>query len=361
MIPQMIPDIDHVESNALAEYMSGGGFLTEHTKTLELESLISQYTGSKNCIMVNNGTVSLMLMFKILDIGPGDEVIVPNYTMFASASSISLVGASPVFVDVEDLTLCLDINLIEKKITKNTKAILFVSPNGRYPSYPIGEIIDLAKKYKLYFLEDAAQSLGSNYPDGSHMGTKGLMGSFSFSVPKIITTGQGGCVVTDNDELARRLRLIKDFGRSKPGTDVHEYVGGNFKFTDLQAVIGIAQMSKLASRVNRKKEIWARYEKKLNNIKEVRLFNHSVHETAPWFIDLLVENRNALEIFLQENGINTRRMYPPITSQKPYYSSESYPISENVGEKGIWLPSFVQISDFEIDLVCETIQNFYSI
>jgi len=360
-IPQMIPDFDHVESNALAEYMSGGGFLTEHIKTRELEKLIADYVGSRNCIMVSNGTVSLMLMFKILGIGPGDEVIVPNYTMFASASSVSLVGATPVFVDVEASSLCLDIKLIEKKITKNTKAILFVSSNGRNPSYPINDLNEISKKKGLYLLEDAAQSLGSYYPNGSHIGTEGLMGSFSFSVPKIITTGQGGCIVTDDDELAKRLRLIKDFGRSKPGADVHESIGGNFKFTDLQAVIGIAQMSKLQGRVIRKKEIWTRYAMNLSDCKEVRLFKHNVRETAPWFIDILAEKRNELEIFLHENGISTRRMYSPITSQKPYRTTESYPVSEDVGEHGIWLPSFVQILDSDIDLICQTIQKFYSI
>ena len=360
MIPQMIPYFDAVEADALADYMRSGGFITEFKKTSEFEMLLANFTGSKHAIVVNNGTVSLTLMLLALGIGVGDEVIVPNYTMIATPNAVSMVGANPIFVDVEIDTLCLDLIAISRNITEKTKAIMFVSANGRFPTYEIAELRDLCEAHGLFLLEDAAQGLGSTYPNGLHIGTVGLMGSLSFSVPKIISTGQGGCILTDNDELADKLRKLKDFGRARGGIDIHDSIGYNFKFTDLQACIGIAQMSKLKDRVVRKKQIWQRYSDLLVDISQVRLFNHNLEFTAPWFIDALVENRDELMVFLKNREIGSRSMYPPINSQGAYQREGSYPVSETIGISGLWLPSYVQISDEEISLVCTSISEFYA-
>lgn len=359
MIPQMIPYFDELETKVIMEYMHTGGFLTEFIKTRQFESTIQEFTKSRHAIVVNNGTVSLIMMLMALGVGPGDEVIVPNYTMIATANSVIAVGANPVFVDVEPQTLCIELEGLRSKITKNTKAIYFVSANGRYPTYGIENLEDLCKSYDLFLLEDAAQSLGSYFPDGRHIGTRGIMGSLSFSVPKIITTGQGGCILTNDDLLAERLRRLKDFGRSEGGNDIHDSIGYNFKFTDLQACIGIAQMSKLQWRIHRKKEIWGTYWKNLKTLSTFQLFNHNVEFTAPWFIDAIAQDRENLETYLKGKGIATRRMYPPINAQKAYRRPGQFPVSENIGKSGIWLPSYVQISESEISEVCEKIHEFY--
>ena len=148
----------------------------------------------------------------------------------------------------------------------------------------------------MYLIEDAAQSLGSFYPDKCHMGTKGIAGSFSFSAPKIISTGQGGAVVTNDDNLASRIRKLKDFGRSGGGNDIHDSIGYNFKFTELQAVIGIVQMSKLSGRVDRKKKIMKLYMDLLGDVDEVSFFNQDLDNTTPWFIDVMVERRGITNI-----------------------------------------------------------------
>jgi perosamine synthetase len=361
MIPQMIPLFDEAETRAVTEYMQSGGFITEFRKTEEFEALIASYVESKHAIVVNNGTVSLILMLMALDIGPGDEVIVPNYTMIATPNSVTAVGARPVFVDVERNTLCMDLNAIKQSISKNTKAIMFVSANGRYPAYDIESLHALCSERGIILLEDAAQALGSRYPSGAHIGTIGKMGSFSFSVPKIISTGQGGCIVTNDDELAGRLRRLKDFGRARGGIDIHDTIGFNFKFTDLQACVGIEQMKKLDARVIRKKEIWQRYQNGLKNNEHATLFSHQILLTAPWFIDAMVDDRDLLSEHLKEKGIGTRVMYPPINSQRAYNRDGSFPVSREVGMRGLWLPSFVQITNDEIDHVCSSINEFYNL
>lgn len=360
MIPQMIPYFDDVETDAVTQYMKSGGFITEFEKTSEFETLIANFTDSKHAVMVNNGTVSLTLMLLALGIGPGDEVIVPNYTMIATPNAVKMAGAEPIFVDVEEETLCLDLNQIMKNISIKTKAVILVAANGRFPTYPINELKELCLAQGLFLLEDAAQALGSTYPNGMHIGTIGLMGSLSFSVPKIISTGQGGCILTNSDEIAARLRKLKDFGRSRGGIDIHESIGFNFKYTDLQACIGIAQMGKLESRVLRKKQIWERYKELLSEVFQIKLFPHNLEFTAPWFIDSLVENRDGLVKHLKEREIGTRPMYPPINSQGAYNRKGAYPISENIGTNGLWLPSFVQLSNQEIEMVCNSIAGFYS-
>jgi perosamine synthetase len=234
-----------------------------------------------------------------------------------------------------------------------------VSANGRYPKCGINAFETLAKENGLQLIEDSAQSLGSLYPDGRHVGCAGLVGSFSFSAPKIISTGQGGALVTNSDEVAQKLRRLKDFGRSGGGNDVHDVIGYNFKFTEMQAAVGIEQMKKLSARVVRKKEIWQRYSDGLAGVNGIRLFEHDLNRTAPWFIDALVEERDALITHLKVANIGSRVMYPPINNQLAYKVAGRHPVSELVGEKGLWLPSAVQLTDPQIDYITEAIRSFY--
>ena len=358
-IPQMEPWFGPEEKIAMAAYMDEGGWITEFKKTAEFEGMIAAYTGAKHCIVVNNGTISLTLAAMAVGVEAGDEVIIPNFTMIASPNSTVLFGAKPVFVDVERETLCMDIKVVEQAITTKTKAIMLVCANGRYPKGGIEAFQKIAEEHHIALIEDAAQALGSHYPDGAHMGTKGSVGSFSFSAPKVITTGQGGALITNDDEIANKIRRMKDFGRAKGGTDVHESIGWNFKFTELQAVIGVEQMKKLQHRVDRKKEILALYQKKLKPVTEVEFFNQDLTYTTPWFIDVLVEQRDTLMAYLKEKGIGTRLMYPPINKQMAYQYPGEFEVSNLVGQKGLWLPSASQLTDEQVEGVCDTITSFY--
>jgi perosamine synthetase len=193
----------------------------------------------------------------------------------------------------------MNIECAKRAITSKTKAILFVNANGRNPKSGIEVFKKLCDENGLFLLEDAAQSLGSRFPDGRHQGTVGLAGSFSFSAPKIISTGQGGAIITNDDDMAFKLKRLKDFGRSGGGNDVHDTIGYNFKFTEMQAVIGIEQMKKLPWRVGRKKEILTMYIQNLINCNKIKFFSQDLINTTPWFVDILVEDRESLINFLK--------------------------------------------------------------
>ena len=359
-ILQMQPWFGEEERQAMDEYLSLGGWITEFKKTEEFEQMIADYTGAKHCIVVNNGTISLTLAALAAGIKAEDEVIVPNYTMIATPNSLQLFGATPVFADVEAETLCLDIEEVKKTITSKTMAIFLVSANGRYPKVGIESFVDFSKENNLTLIEDSAQALGSFYPDGTHIGRKGLIGSFSFSAPKIISTGQGGALITDDDEMAYKIKRLKDFGRTGGGNDMHDSIGWNFKFTEIQAVIGIEQMKKLQWRVDRKKEIWKLYKELLKDVSQIKFFDQDITNTTPWFIDVLAEDRDNLQNYLKELSIGTRVMYPPINKQKAYQMPGEYPVSNMIGDKGLWLPSAAQLTDNDVVRIANGIRQFYS-
>lgn len=358
-ISQMEPWFDDEEAKAVYEYMNTGGWVTEFRKTFEFQDLIKAYTGAKHCFIVNNGTVSLSLMAMAAGIKAGDEVLVPNYTMVATPNALKMFGAEPKFIDVDPETLCISLNEIEKNITSKTKAVFLMNANGRYP-LDINEIVSYCEKKSLILLEDSAQALGSFYPDGVHQGRKGIAGSLSFSAPKIISTGQGGAIITDDDALAHKVSRLKDFGRSGGGNDIHETIGFNFKFTDVQAVIGIVQMGKLDWRVNRMKEIYARYKENLSSLDQLNFFSQDLDKTTPWFIDVKVENRDGLIAYLKANNIGTRVMYPPINKQQAYNEPGEHVVSNEIGVKGLWLPSSSKLSNNQIDYICDKIAYFYN-
>ncbi len=358
-IMQMRPLFGDEEKKAVSDYMDEDGFITEYKRTEAFEDLISEYTGSKNCIVVNNGTISLTLAAIASGIKANDEVIVPNYTMIATPNSVKMFGAKPIFVDVEPETLCLDINKVKRAITSKTKAIMLVSANGRYPKSGIKAFEDLCANDGIVLIEDSAQGMGSFYPDGRHIGRAGKIGSFSFSAPKIISTGQGGALITDCDETASKIRKLKDFGRTTGGNDIHDSIGFNFKFTELQACIGIEQMKKLHARVLRKKEIFKLYEEHLSDLEEVSLFKHDLKNTSPWFIDSVCEDRDNLMIYLRDNNIGTRVMYPPINKQSIYLDDDNHEVSQHIGSNGLWLPSAVQLKNDQIKYITDKIKSFY--
>lgn len=355
-IDQMSPSYGEEEQRAVAEYLASGAWLTEYKETELFEATIARYVGSSHCIVVTNGTLSLLAALLAAGIGPGDEVIVPDMTMIASATAVVLAGARPVFVDISLRDLCLDLDLAERAITPRTRALMLVSLNGRAPD--MQRAVALARGHGLHLIEDAAQSLGSRQR-GKHLGTFGSIGSFSFSPHKIVTTGQGGALVTDDPTLATRIRRVKDFGRPKSGIDQHDSIGFNFKFTDLQAVIGLEQMKKLEERVVRKKAIFRLYRDLLASVHEVAFVPTDLEDTAPWFMDIVVPDREALIGSLRAAGIGTRPAYPAIHSQPAFGLGGAFPNSDHVAANVLWLPSSSALTDDQIGRVCESIRAHY--
>ncbi len=357
-IQQIEPWFDREEADALQRYMLSGGWVTEFRQTEEFERRLAEFTGAGHCIVTTSGTISLTLALLALDIGPGDEVIVPDLTMIATPNAVRLAGARPVFVDVEAATLNIDIAQVAAAVTPATRAVIHVSLNGR--SNDITALRALCDGHNLRLLEDAAQSLGS-FSDAHHLGTIGDMGCLSFSPPKVISTGQGGAVLTNDDDLAIRARKIKDFGRTRGGHDVHDTIGYNFKFTDVQGVIGIEQMKKLPWRLNRKKEIWSLYRERLAGVNGVEFVETDLDRVAPWFMDIYLDDRDGLAAHLHRLGIGSRPVYPPIHRQEAYDLGHlSFPVSERFSSRGLWLPSSSQLSDDQVARVCGGVREFFS-
>jgi len=356
-IPQMEPWFDEAEGLALYYYMKNNRY--DFSANSELEKRLADYTGAAYATLSVNGTFTLTLALLALDLKPGDEVLVPAFTMIATPNSCLLVGIKPVLVDIEPQTLCMDMEKAAKSITPKTKAMIYVPLNGR--SGNMDSVVKFAKDHNLFLIEDAAQALGS-YWQGKHLGTFGDIGSFSFSIPKIITTGQGGALITDNKAFHEKISLLKNFGQTSQ-QDIHDYIGWNFKFSNILAVVGIEQFKKLPWRVKRRKEIFKRYYENLRHIPEIEFIKTDPESTTLWCIDIFVPEPEKLADFLKKQNINTRLCYPAINTQKIYrqeYTGKSFPIAEHYSSRGLWLPSATQLSDKEIDYITGNIKEFYS-
>lgn len=358
-IVQTRPNFDINEANACFEYMkSGDNFVTEFKQTAQLEKMITEFTGAKYCVMTTSGTTALMLAYYSLNIGKGDDVIVPNYTMIASINSIKAVGANPIIVDVDPVTCTLTKEIIEKHITDKTKAILHVSLNNRTNN--LNDIVQYCKENNLFLIEDAAQSVGC-FLNKKHIGTYGTIGCFSLSTPKIISTGQGGFLVMDSEDLYKKLNMIKNYGRKEGGSEVYEIFGLNSKFTDIQAVIGIEQMKKLPYRIKRMREIFDLYYNELISIKSnCKMISPANDEWIPWFIDIFVDNRDDLASFLNKHNIQTRITYPVLNKLSMHLNSDILENSNYISMHGLFLPSHTLLTDDEIKYICEIIKLYYA-
>jgi len=346
-IMQHRPSFQKEEAEACYQYMLEDNFVTEHKKTEELEKVISKYLNCKECIMTTSGTLAITLALMALDLPEGSEVIVPNYTMIATVNSVRFLKLKPVIIDIDKETATLSLEEIKKHVTEKTSCILHVSLNNRYKN--IEDIVNYCKDNNIELIEDSAQSLGCKI-NGKNLGTFGKIGCFSLSTPKIISAGQGGFCVTDDLEMARKMRMIKNFGRRESGKDNFEVFGMNFKFTDIQAVICLEQMKKLDWRVKRMRQIYDLYYQNLKNHYEMR--KSLSEEWIPWFVDIYIDNREEAMSFLKKHKVSTRPVYGQINKTSVYCSEQVLVNSESVCNRGLFLPSFVDITDNQINYIC---------
>ncbi len=354
-IMQHKPTFEKEEAEATYEYMLEDSFVTEYKKTEELENVISSYLNCKECIMTTSGTSAIILSLMALDLDIDDEVIVPNYTMIATINAIKILKLKPVIIDVDKNTFTINLYTIKRSISNKTKAIIHVSLNNRYKN--MTELMNYCKEQHFYLIEDSAQSLGCKI-HGKNLGTFGNIGCFSLSTPKIISTGQGGFCVTDDELLAKKMRMIKNFGRRESGKDNFEVFGINLKFTDLQAVIGIEQMKKLDYRVKRMREIYDLYYNELKDVVEMR--EPLNDEWIPWFVDIFIDKREELMNFLKKHKISTRPVYGEINKTKMYYNEIVFDNSNYISNKGLFLPSYITLKDEDILQICKLIKIFYN-
>lgn len=360
-IPWWSPEIGKSEKKLVNKVLDSN-FPNEGVLTTKFEGMISEILKVKYVLAVNNATSAMFLSLKALGIGPGDEVIVPDISFIATANAVEMTGAKAVLVDVKKNSLTIDPIEVEKAITKKTKAIIPVHVSGR--AADIEEIIKIAKSNNLYVIEDAAEAFTSMHKK-KNLGTFGDTGCFSLSPAKTITTGQGGLITTSSKTLYLRLKELKDQGRKKRGTggnDIHHSLGFNFKFTDIQAAVGIGQLSQLKKRTRRMKKNYEIYSQELKNVAQVKLFEvrTSSGELQQW-TDALVEKREHLVEFLSSNNIDCRPFWYPIHTQNYYKASDAnFPVSTKVTKNALWLPSSFSMTDSDVKHVCGMIKKFYS-
>ncbi|MDC0170120.1 DegT/DnrJ/EryC1/StrS family aminotransferase [Candidatus Nitrosopelagicus sp.] len=357
--------MDEAEKKELLSVIDSGWF-TEAEKTKKFEKMFADFTGSKYACAVTSGTAGLYLGLNALGISSHDEVLLPDLTFVASPNSIKANNAKPVLIDIDSKSLNLDCEKISKKITKKTKAIMTVNFNGRTTNLKL--LKEIAQKNNLNIVEDAAHSLGSYY-GGKHQGNFSDIGVFSFSTPKIITTGQGGMIVTNDKHLYEKCMQLKDFGR-KIGAKKkmlsafeHETVGYNFKFTEFQAAIGIAQMKKLPNRMKIKKNMFKLYHELLSKISDIEFIETDLNKITPWMVDVIIKNKKKrLELinFLDKQGVQTRIFYPPIHRLSPYKKSDkTFPLTSLLSDQGLWLPSSVNLTNEQIIFITKKIKQFF--
>lgn len=360
-IPWWEPVI-HEKERALVEEVFDSNFFNDGEYTLQFEKTLAKRLGCKHVVSFTSGTTSLFAAMYGLGIGPGDEVIVPDITFIATANAVTLTGATVVLVEVDPERLTIDPKAIEAAITDKTKAIVPVHLSGR--GADMDAILKIAKAHNLFVVEDAAEALMSK-ADGKCLGTLGDAGCFSFSPMKTIMTGQGGAVATNNDELFVRLWELKDQGRPIRGTggnDLHVSVGFNFKFTNIQAAIGLGQLEVLDERMTRLQRHYELYAQGLEGIEGVKVigFDRNRGESPQW-VDVLVEDRKELVKYLADHDIDCRCFWHPLHSQKPYRrDEESFVNSSELAAKALWLPSAFTLTDKDIQVVCEHIHKYYA-
>jgi len=340
-------------------WVSGAG---EYIKRFEEE--FAAYLGVKHAITTTSGTTALHLALAALNIGEGDEVIVPDFTMIASIFAILYTGAKPVFIDVERETYTLDVAQLESKISERTKAIMPVHIYGH--AADMDPIMEIAQKHGVPVCEDAAEIHGGKYK-GKMCGTFGDINCFSFYGNKIVTSGEGGMVVTDDDQLAVRARSLKDLAHAPDKRFIHEELGFNYRMTNLQAALGLGQLEHIDEFITKKKWMAEAYGAGLKEIKGLRLpITKDFADNVYWMYAVLVEDdfgltRDELCAKLKDKGIGTRDFFYSSSAQpavqKLFPSSEHFPVTEDISQRGFYLPSGLALTQEQVDEVCDAIRT----
>lgn len=347
------PTFSGMEAQYVADVLEKE-WLTQGEYVAQFERGFAEQIGVKHAISVCNGTAALHLALLAAGVGPGAEVIVPALTFIATVNAVKYCGATPIFVDVDPLTWCMDVNRVREHITVRTRAIL--------PVHLYGAMADMQRLQavagKIPIIEDAAEALLAH--DGvGYAGSRGLIGAFSFYGNKTITTGEGGMVVTNDDPIADKIRLMRGQGQAPGRRYWHEVVGFNYRMTDLQAAIGCGQMAHLGQIIARRAEVAARYREMLADMVEFQTVLNG-HTHGNWAVAVLLPmfltQEDAMRE-LAERGIETRPVFPLICDMPPYYTMVRLPNSRMVSRQGIVLPTHAGLSDEDVDAVCQALRE----
>jgi len=358
------PDLSGNELRYVTDAVKTGWISSSGSYIKKFEETFSQAVGVSYGVATTSATTALHLAFFVLGIGEGDEVIVPTFTMAAASNMLHHLKAKSVFVDADPETWTIDVKKIEEKITSKTKAIVAIHIYGH--ASDMDPIIALAKKHDLWLLEDAAEAHGGEYK-GKKVGSLSDVSCFSFYGNKIITTGEGGMLLSDNQEIAEKAQIIRDHGFSKQARFIHEYAAFNFRMTNMQAAIGVAQVERFDQLVEKRRHNAALYNEGLKEISGITTPPEDKNvKNVYWVYGILVDknfgaSRDQLRKALADRGIETRSFFVPIHLQPVFYDSSApdFPVSEMLCERGLYLPQSSAISDEDIQYVIKNIKEIY--
>ncbi len=346
--------LDCVESNWVS---SAGKYIPAFEEKFAAEC------GCKYSVACLNGTIALHLALVVLGLKPGDEVILPTFTMIATINAITYTGATPVLIDSEPITWNMDVQQLADKITPKTKAIMPVHTYGH--PVDMDPLMELAEKHNLFVLEDAAEAHGAEYK-GRRCGGLGHAGSFSFYANKIITTGEGGMITTNNAEFAALAENLRDHAFSSERHFWHKFVGFNYRMTNLQAAVGLAQVEQMSKFITHRRHNAALYSRLLREIPGIVTPPESKDvKNVFWMYGILVQDefgmtRDELRAFLAKHGIETRTFFIPMHLQPIYYEAfkgQRYPVAEMLCQRGFYLPSASSLTELQIRYVVDMVQQ----
>jgi perosamine synthetase len=359
-VPQLEPYIDWHELDNLKEVIKNK-WLTEGPFSKKFIQQIKDYTGAKHVNLAPNGTLAIYLSLLALGIKKGDEIIVPDFTFNATASPVVFAGADPVFVDVHDSDLNIDVNKIEEAITAKTKAIMPVHIYGQ--SANMQPILDIAEDNNLKIIEDAAESYGVFYKNLDQptncTGTLGDLGVISFFADKTLTMGEGAVILTDDDQLDFNLKNLRNQGRLQSGSFKHPLMGMNFRVTDLQCAVGVAQLDKFEEIKELKLKHYNLYKELLEGT-GVKFLEEKPYSTRiPFRVVIKVTDKQKVMKYLEDNKIQTRGVFYPLHRQPCFeylgYGYDAFPVSNKAFDEGICLPVYPGLKEWQIEYICAKI------
>ena len=368
-VPLSKPDITNLEIDAVNKVLKTP-HLSLGKKYIEFQDLVAKFTGVKYAVATNSGTSALHLIIRALGIKNGDEVITTPFSFIASSNCIIYEGAKPVFVDIDKQTFNIDPKLIEGAITKKTKAILAVDVFSHPAQWD--ELKKIAKKHKLFLIEDSAEALGSEYKK-KKCGSFGDAGVFAFYPNKQITTGEGGMIVTNNKKIADLCKSMSNQGRKIGNGKWLEHVrlGYNYRLDEMSCAMGIAQMSRISEIVSKRNRVANLYNKKLSGIEKIQIPFYSKDAKLSWFVyvvllsEELSKKRDYIISQMAKASIQCSNYFQPIHLQLFYkkefgYKRGDFPVSETIGKRTLALPFFNDLSESQIDYVVDSLNKIIS-
>lgn len=349
MIPVSRPFLSELELENVTNAVKSGWVSSLGAYIDEFERLFAEFCGVEHAISVSNGTVGLHLGLVALGVGDGDEVIVPDLTFVASANAVRMAGATPVFVDVRRDSYCIDTAAVRQAITPRTRAIMPVHLYG-HPA-EMSAIMAIAREHRLLVVEDAAEAHGATI-DGSRVGSLGNCGVFSFYGNKIVTTGEGGAITTNDSSLAARIRMLRDHAMSRETRYWHTELGYNYRMTNLQAALGVAQMKQVDFLIESRMRLLDAYRGILNR-RGIET-NPAVHGSpVNWLVTAVVEGmtreeRDNVMLRMRQSGVDSRPFFIPMTAL-PMYKATPNPVAAQLSASGFNLPTFVGMTPEQVD------------